>query len=119
MQSPEHVPELFEIPAPAPVGRPKPILEDLFRAQLVLEKWERRRRLYAGLVIIFSAPLAFCLWRDMGVAVVLARFASLLWAFTLVGWGTAVTGSLVAGRAVDRLIALAGGRRLIVDRDGG
>jgi hypothetical protein len=109
------VPELFEIPGPGADARGRAILDDLFRAQLTLEGWERRRRFCARLVIILSAPLAFCVWRDVGFADLPARFGFLLWSFAFTAWGVSVAASLVAARSLDRLVAQAGGRRVVVD----
>jgi hypothetical protein len=106
------VPELFEIPGPGTNGRRSAILDDLFRAQLGLEAWERRRRSCARLVIVLSAPLAFFVWRDIGFAEWPARFGFLLWAFSFTAWGGTAVASLVAARVLDRLVARAGGRRV-------
>ncbi len=85
-------------------------MDDLFRAQLALELWEGRRRFCARLVIILSASLAFCVWRGVGFADRPARFGLLLWAFSFTAWGVSMVGSLVTARAMDRLVARAGGR---------
>ena len=119
MQSKPFVPELFEIPGPGASGRGKAILDDLFRAQLALDDWERRRRSCGRLVIIISAALAFCVWRDIGFAAWPARFGFLLWAFAFTAWGTTVVASLAAGRALERLFARAGGRRVAGGEGGG
>ena len=109
------MPELFEIPGPGPDGRGKAVLDDLFRAQLALETWERRRRSCARLIVVLSAPLAFCVWRDVGFAEWPARLAFLLWVFSFAVWGINATASLLAGRALDRVVARAGGRPAAMD----
>ena len=106
---------MFEIPGPGAGGRGDAILNDLLRAQLTLEMWERRRQLCARLVVILSAPLAFFVWRDVGLADLLARFGFLLWSFAFTAWGTSVVAVLMASRAMDRLVARAGGRRIATD----
>jgi hypothetical protein len=109
------MPELFEIPGPGGDGRRKHVLDELFRAQLAVEGWERRRRFCGRLVIILSAPLAFCVWRDVGLVEWPARLAFLLWAFSFTAWGVSVAGSLVMAREMDRLVERAGGRRVAMD----
>jgi hypothetical protein len=109
------MPELFEIPGPGADGRQKPVLDDLFRAQLAVEAWERRRRFCGRLIIVLSAPLAFCVWRDVGLAEWPARLAFLLWAFSFTAWGVGVAASLMVSRELDRLVARAGGRRVATD----
>ena len=106
------VPELFQIPGPGTNGRRSVILDELFRAQLVLEAWERRRGFCARLVIILSVSLAWFVWRDLGLAEWPARLGFLLWAFSFAACGVSAVASLVAARVLERLVARAGGRRV-------
>jgi len=112
MQSRRDVSALFEIPGPGASGRGKAILDELFRAQLAVDGWERRRRFCGRVVIVFSAPLAFCVWRGIGLADLPARLGMLLWSLAFTAWTSSVVASLAAARALDRVVTRSGGRRV-------
>lgn len=103
--------DLIEIPPPRG-PRAWPPLETLFRAQLVVEEWDTRRRWAAHAIVAVSLPMAYFLMTGAGLARAALRPVFVIWLFAFVAWCVTGVAGATARRMIDRLLASAGGRRL-------
>jgi hypothetical protein len=109
--------ELIEVPGPGEQGPRSERVTAVVNAQLRLEAWSGRRALAGRFVIAVSFLMAYTLYAgEAGSGTTHTVLA--LWAVAVGCLALSTAAMLEAGRRVDTLLRLAGGKRIrVVDKD--